>query len=439
MKRLIISMFFAFVIVCKAHAQPITIGEKVPDIVFNDVYNHHADTLRLADYRGKWVILDFWNTYCISCLKSFPKLDSLQREYNDEVQVIAVSSTNRQETETFFDTHENVFRPDIPFITGDTLLAELFPHSGDPYLVWVNPQGKVIHLTAGYFLTRERLDLALAEGNARIPTRAKRTRYYETPIDTTLVEEVAYTSTLMHVNFHKGYRIEKRRAPNEYTEWGTVKSLYQKLFQQFDAIAFNARQPNRTQIIAAHPELYDVPKSLKGEKYVDWMNRHAFFYQARTPLADSSRLFDWINADFERYFGLKATVELKIVDTWVLSFDGAENPIKTSGGSQEHSFFAQNPRHPTLDSVRRLVNLPYSHFSSYITRMVERLTNMPCFDETGFSGNIDISFKGSSLDAPSMKKLQAELKNYGMSLRREHKRLAVLVLREQEIRKKVFR
>src|SRR5690606_15116000 len=98
-----------------------------------------------------------------------------------------------------------------------------------------------------------------------------------------------------------------------------------------------------------------------------------------------------------------------------------------------------NPRHPTLDSVRRLVNLPYSHFSSYITRMVERLTNMPCFDETGFSGNIDISFKGSSLDAPSMKKLQAELKNYGMSLRREHKRLAVLVLREQEIRKKVFR
>src|SRR5690606_17692164 len=104
------------------------------------------DTVRLADYRGKWIILDFWNTVCASCLKAFPKVDSLRREYGDRIQILAVSRSDYQKTTDFFDTHPNVHRPEIPFITADTVLANLFPHAGDPYHVWIDPNGTIVHL-----------------------------------------------------------------------------------------------------------------------------------------------------------------------------------------------------------------------------------------------------------------------------------------------------
>lgn len=47
--------------------------------------------IKLSDYRGKVVLLDFWATWCPPCRKGIPDLISIQNEFKDDVIVIGVS------------------------------------------------------------------------------------------------------------------------------------------------------------------------------------------------------------------------------------------------------------------------------------------------------------------------------------------------------------
>ncbi len=47
-----------------------------------------GDSLKLADYKGKVVILDFWDTWCPPCKKEIPGFIELQDKYGDDGLVI---------------------------------------------------------------------------------------------------------------------------------------------------------------------------------------------------------------------------------------------------------------------------------------------------------------------------------------------------------------
>jgi thiol-disulfide isomerase/thioredoxin len=44
-------------------------------------------TQRLSDYRGKWVLVNFWATWCPPCQKEIPDLISLQNSHKDLVVI----------------------------------------------------------------------------------------------------------------------------------------------------------------------------------------------------------------------------------------------------------------------------------------------------------------------------------------------------------------
>ncbi|HDL65102.1 MAG TPA: TlpA family protein disulfide reductase [Proteobacteria bacterium] len=45
-------------------------------------------TIKLSDYRGKVIILDFWATWCPPCRKEIPDFVELQKEYGDKGLII---------------------------------------------------------------------------------------------------------------------------------------------------------------------------------------------------------------------------------------------------------------------------------------------------------------------------------------------------------------
>lgn len=50
------------------------------------------ETIRLSDYKGKVVILDFWATWCAPCRKGIPEFVELKNEYADKgVEIIGIS------------------------------------------------------------------------------------------------------------------------------------------------------------------------------------------------------------------------------------------------------------------------------------------------------------------------------------------------------------
>ncbi len=65
-------------------------------------------THKLSDYRGKWVLVNFWATWCPPCLHELPELDELHSAHKDKDLVvigIATNYANRGVVESFLKIH----------------------------------------------------------------------------------------------------------------------------------------------------------------------------------------------------------------------------------------------------------------------------------------------------------------------------------------------
>ena len=84
--------------------QSIAIAKPTPNVV---VYTAAGLTVRLADYKGKVVLIDFWASWCPPCKTSFPALDALFRAYQEQgLEVLAVNVDERpQDAAAFLDAH----------------------------------------------------------------------------------------------------------------------------------------------------------------------------------------------------------------------------------------------------------------------------------------------------------------------------------------------
>ena len=70
-------------------------GDLAPDFEFSSI---DGDRLRLSDFRGRPVLVNFWATWCLPCRSEMPAIDAaLQRYAGDHVAVLAV---NRGESYT---------------------------------------------------------------------------------------------------------------------------------------------------------------------------------------------------------------------------------------------------------------------------------------------------------------------------------------------------
>jgi thiol-disulfide isomerase/thioredoxin len=61
------------------------IGTLAPEIEGEDL---DGETLKLSDYRGKVVLLDFWGEFCVYCRKLYPHNRSLVHRYKDRPFVL---------------------------------------------------------------------------------------------------------------------------------------------------------------------------------------------------------------------------------------------------------------------------------------------------------------------------------------------------------------
>jgi len=129
--------------------QGLRIGDQVPNSQQLDVVNYSNSKVSLKEFEGKLVILDFWATWCSPCLASFPKLDSLQHEFKEDIYIIPVTYEKLEKVSyTIRNVYPNYTKSSIPFVYADNFLRKLFPHQVLPHYVWISPKGTVLSVTS---------------------------------------------------------------------------------------------------------------------------------------------------------------------------------------------------------------------------------------------------------------------------------------------------
>jgi thiol-disulfide isomerase/thioredoxin len=53
--------------------------------------NLAGQTVRLSDFKGKTVLLNFWTTWCTACQEEIPRLIALQKNHPDDLVILAIS------------------------------------------------------------------------------------------------------------------------------------------------------------------------------------------------------------------------------------------------------------------------------------------------------------------------------------------------------------
>ncbi|MDE2741776.1 MAG: TlpA disulfide reductase family protein [Gemmatimonadota bacterium] len=121
----------------------ITKGEPAPEFAVVDV---HGDTLRLSDFRGRHVLLDFWATNCGPCIKDTPELVEIYRANQAHgLEIIGISSDKSRDAVLRYVEKNGIEWPQVLEIENETKTKKIYNIGGIPSYVWVGPDGVVIN------------------------------------------------------------------------------------------------------------------------------------------------------------------------------------------------------------------------------------------------------------------------------------------------------
>lgn len=120
-----------------------------------DLKDTAGQTQKLSELKGKWVVVNFWATWCAPCVKEIPDIAIFAREQGDKVRVlgIALDWDDEKQLKAFAKKVGHTY----PLVLGNDASEKTFGKvKGLPTTIVYDPNGKIAYQKTGT-VTRELL------------------------------------------------------------------------------------------------------------------------------------------------------------------------------------------------------------------------------------------------------------------------------------------
>lgn len=403
--------------------EAIEIGERVPDIIFRNVLNYAKKSVRLSEFKGKIVILDMWSTTCASCISAFPKVEKLQKEFKDEIQILLVNPhTDKYDSEARIKSvlrslqTRTGYYPSLPMPIHDSILNYYFPHKTVPHYVWIDGDGKLLAISRAADLTRENIKAILVGSPTTISRKDDWSFDRNMPILVDgnggeageFIYRTIFTGFRDGIGFASGIRINDE---------GYVHGIYMlnKPLRQYITEAF----PDKLNNVTSSRVILEVSDPLKFEWDPGVEFRYCYDVSIPPVPREKFTITKYLQEDLKRYFNITVHTEKRKVKCMVVR--------KASDFSIPQTKYDQPDIVLESFSKSRYIRC-YS--INNILRILDQ-SQIPLIDESGVSNDlIDVEFS-KDFNIQNLHSVILELRKVGFDVREEEREIEMVVISDK--------
>lgn len=116
-------------------------------------YSSSPNTIKLSDYKGKLVLLNFWASWCGPCRAELPTLVKIQKKYeNRNFTILGITVEDKPFIDRFLQTQK--LELNYPITTGKAESSKIMTRYGNPdgflpYSVLISPRQDILSIYPG--------------------------------------------------------------------------------------------------------------------------------------------------------------------------------------------------------------------------------------------------------------------------------------------------
>jgi len=392
------------------------IGDSVPDVPISPILNYKTRAASLAGFKGKLLILDFWDTWCKTCIEALPRLDSLQQAFGDSICILPVTTQDEKAIRRFLAQNQYLRGLRVTTVTGDTRLGKLFPHTQLPHEAWIDPNGIVCAITDNQYVNSRNIR-AILHGDQ--PQWAVKSDSIGFDRDKALLGPAQGTGCYSALApYMPG--LPPVFGANEDPVHHTIRTyvvnfpILKMYLMAWEKLLYFPPNHIFLEVSDTARFLYNPAAAYRE----DWNRRNSYVYESVLPAGtpDSARLAI-MRQDLDRYLCLHGRLEKRRLDCLVLSLSGTGTGLFRSKGGKPLN---------TLNAVSGPKQLRNARLSNILWQMNQQRGTLPVVDETHYTGTADLTLPVSSF--ANIPEVRAALAPYGLQLKKEVRKIDVFVL-----------
>ena len=145
MKKILLCCLMLAALAMTAPAQTVQEGAKAPDF---SAMKTDGTVFTLSSLQGKYVVLDFWGSWCIWCIRGIPSMKEAYAKHKDKVEFVGIACRDTEEK-----WKAATAKYELPWIStlnpAASDLVKVYGIEGFPTKIVIDPKGNVAKIILG--------------------------------------------------------------------------------------------------------------------------------------------------------------------------------------------------------------------------------------------------------------------------------------------------